>query len=86
MQVVPRCRSLGEKIHWRFTNNSKKPNCSCKCRCSMGSVFEDEDLMKLIINVFVNFLLPLLHCRHLWMVKVITEKESYVLILRYQLL
>lgn len=55
MHMVPRCRSLGERMYWRrFRNDSKEVNCSFKCRCSIGSVYENEDLWTCIINVFVR--------------------------------
>ena len=75
MHMVPRCRSFGEKMHSRrFRNESKDVSCSFKCRCSIGSIYENEDLWTCIINILFDFLLLLLCCQHLWVVKVTTER------------
>ena len=80
MQMVPRCRLLREKMHWRrFRNESKDARCSFKCRCSIGSIYENEDLWTCIINVLFDFLLLLLCCQHLWVVKVTTERWKVML-------
>lgn len=82
MHVMPRWRSLGERIHWRmFRNDSKEVNCSFKYRCHI----EEEVSMRMricrnaLLMSLLNFLLLLLYCQHLWMVKVATERKKVML-------
>lgn len=50
----PICRSLRESVHRRiFRSDSKELSCSFKCRCSIQSIFENEDLWTCNINVFI---------------------------------
>lgn len=50
-----------------------------KCRCSVGSVYENEDLQKCIISVFIQLPVLLLYGQYLWMVKVTTERKRVML-------